>query len=107
LLIKLPEINFIDDGPGKPGGIEMQIGRRPVFAFGNSDGDLQMLQWIAASGEARFMGLVHHDDAEREYAYDRHSHIGRLDKAWDEAVKRGWAVVSMRQDWKVIYPSQK
>jgi hypothetical protein len=103
-LIKEPEVDFIDDGPGKPEGINRFIGRRPIFAFGNSDGDQQMLEWTAAGAGARFIGLVHHTDAVREYAYDRNSPIGRLDKAWDEAVRRGWSVVDMKADWKVIYP---
>ena len=86
--MKEPKVEFIDDGPGKPVGINRFIGRRPIFAFGNSDGDLQMLQWTAAGAGARFMGLVHHTDAERECAYDRQSHVGRLDKALDEAARR-------------------
>jgi len=102
-LLKLSKIEFIDDGPGKPVGINRFIGRRPVFAFGNSDGDQQMLEWTAAGAGARFMGIVHHDDAEREWAYDRKSHVGRLDKAWDEAVKRGWALTSMKRDWKKVF----
>jgi hypothetical protein len=106
-LIKLPKVEFVDDGPGKPVGINRFIGRHPIFAFGNSDGDLQMLQWTASGKGPRFMGIVHHTDAEREYAYDRHSHIGKLDKAWDVAVKRGWNVVNMKTDWKVIYPFEK
>ena len=85
VLVKLPEVDFIDDKAGKPVGIQQHIGRRPILAFGNSDGDLQMLQWTAAGSGARFMGLVHHTDAEREWAYDRQSHIGTLDKALDEA----------------------
>jgi hypothetical protein len=85
-------------------GIYNFIGRRPIAAFGNSDGDLQMLQWTATGGRPRFMLLVHHDDADREYAYDRDSPVGRLDKALDEARQRGWVVVSMKHDWKVIYP---
>jgi haloacid dehalogenase-like hydrolase len=101
------KIDFIDDGPGKPVGINKFIGRRPIFAFGNSDGDLQMLQWTAAGSGARFMALVHHTDAEREWAYDRQSHIGKLDKALDEATKRGWVVVDMKKSWKVIYPFEK
>ncbi|MGE0575156.1 MAG: HAD family hydrolase [Reyranella sp.] len=105
-LIKEARIEFIDDGPGKPIGINRFIGRRPVFAFGNSDGDQQMLEWTAAGPGARFMGLVHHTDAVREYAYDRDSPVGRLDKAWDEAVRRKWIVVDMKSDWKVIYPFQ-
>ena len=104
VLMKEPRVEFIDDGPGKPVGINRFIGRRPVFAFGNSDGDQQMLEWTAAGGGLRFMGLVHHTDAEREYAYDRQSPVGRLDKAWDEAVRRNWTVVDMKRDWKVIYP---
>jgi hypothetical protein len=103
VLARLPELNFIDDGPGKPVGIQQHIGRRPIFAFGNSDGDLQMLQWTAAGGGARFMGLVHHTDAVREWAYDRTSAIGRLDKALDEAQAKGWAVVDMKTDWKRIF----
>ncbi len=106
-LMKLPKVEFIDDGPGKPVGINRVIGRRPYLAFGNSDGDKEMLEWTAAGDRARYMGLVHHDDAEREWAYDRNSPVGRLDKAWDEAVKRGWTVVSMKNDWKVIYPFEK
>ena len=104
VLLKEPKVEFIDDGPGKAEGINRFIGRRPVFAFGNSDGDQQMLEWTAAGGGARFMGLVHHTDAVREYAYDRNSPIGRLDKAWDEAIRRKWLVVDMKADWKVIYP---
>ncbi len=104
VLVRLPEINFIDDGPGKPVGIQMQIGRRPLAAFGNSDGDLQMLQWTAAGDGARFMLLVHHTDSEREWAYDRTSSIGRLDKALDEAQAKGWTVVDMKKDWKTVFP---
>jgi len=104
LLMKDAKVQFIDDGPGKAEGINQYIGRRPVFAFGNSDGDQQMLEWTAAGAGARFMGLVHHTDAVREYAYDRNSPVGRLDKAWDEAVRRKWTIVDMKNDWKVIYP---
>jgi phosphoglycolate phosphatase-like HAD superfamily hydrolase len=107
VLMKEAKVEFIDDGPGKAVGINRFIGRRPIFAFGNSDGDQQMLEWTAAGSGARLMGLVHHTDAEREWAYDRKSPIGKLDKAWDEAVKRGWLVVDMKQDWKAIYPFQK
>jgi hypothetical protein len=103
VLARLPELNFIDDGPGKPVGIQQHIGRRPIFAFGNSDGDLQMLQWTAAGGGARLMGLVHHTDAAREWAYDRTSAIGRLDKALDEAQAKGWTVVDMKTDWKRVF----
>ena len=92
---------------GKPVGIQSHIGRRPIAAFGNSDGDLQMLQWATSGSGARFALIVHHDDAEREWAYDRQSHIGTLDKAWDEATAKGWTVVSMKDDWKVIYPAAK
>lgn len=107
VLMKLARNEFVDDGPGKPVGINRFIGRRPIFAFGNSDGDLQMLQWTTAGSGARFAGIVHHTDATREFAYDRRSHIGRLDKAWNEAVERGWTIVDMKQDWKVIFPFEK
>jgi phosphoglycolate phosphatase-like HAD superfamily hydrolase len=106
-LLKEAKVEFIDDGPGKPVGINRFIGRRPVFAYGNSDGDQQMLEWTAAGTGARFMGIVHHDDAEREWAYDRQSHVGRLDRAWDEGMRRGWAITSMKRDWKVIFPFEK
>jgi phosphoglycolate phosphatase-like HAD superfamily hydrolase len=106
VLVRLPELNFIDDKAGKPVGINQHIGRRPVAAFGNSDGDLQMLQWTAAGKGARYMLIVHHTDADREWAYDRKSKIGHLDHALDEALKRGWTVVDMKKDWKVIYPFQ-
>ena len=107
VLIKLPELNFIDDKDGKPIGIQQHIGQHPIAAFGNSDGDQQMLEWATGGPGARFALIVHHDDAKREWAYDRQSHIGQLDKAWDEAVARGWTVVSMKDDWKTIYPPQK
>jgi len=105
VLMRLPEINFIDDGPGKPVGINEHIGRRPIAAFGNSDGDLEMLQWatLGASG-ARFGLIVHHTDAEREYAYDRQSHFGKLDVALDAAAVNRWTVVDMKKDWKRIFP---
>lgn len=106
VLVRLPEINFIDDKEGKPVGINMHIGRRPIMAVGNSDGDHQMLQWTMAGAGPRFAMLIHHTDEVREWAYDRNSHIGRLDKAWDEAVEKGWTVVNMKKDWKVIYPFQ-
>jgi hypothetical protein len=106
VLMRLAEIDFIDDGPGKPVGIQKFVGRRPIAAFGNSDGDLQMLQWAAAGKGPRFMLLVHHTDAEREWTYDRHSPIGRLDKALDEAQRRGWTVVDMKKDWKKVFPFQ-
>lgn len=104
VLLKQGEIDSVDDGPGKPENIELHIGRKPLLAFGNSDGDLQMLQYTAGGSRANLELLVHHDDAEREYAYDRASRVGKLDKAWDEAVRRGWVVVSMKRDWKTIFP---
>ncbi len=104
VLVRLPEIDFIDDKAGKPVAIQQHIGRRPIAAFGNSDGDLQMLQWTTAGSGARFALLVHHTDAEREWAYDRTSSIGRLDKALDEAEAKGWTLVDMKQDWKVVFP---
>ncbi len=108
VLVRLAELDFIDDKEGKPVGINAHIGRRPIFAFGNSDGDLQMLQWTTLAGEAkRFAGIVHHTDEEREFAYDRDSHVGRLDKALVEADNNGWTVVDMQQDWKAIYPPEK
>ena len=101
-LLRLPEVNFIDDGAGKPIAINQFIGRRPTAAFGNSDGDQQMLEWVARS-QPSFMLIVHHTDAEREYSYDRTSHVGKLDKAWDEASAKGWTVVDMKKDWRVIF----
>jgi hypothetical protein len=107
LLMRLAEVDFLDDGPGKPVGILRHIGRRPVLAFGNSDGDLEMLQWTAGGSGARYMGIVHHTDAEREWAYDRQSSIGKLDKALDQAKVSGWTVVDMKADWNVVFPFQK
>jgi phosphoglycolate phosphatase-like HAD superfamily hydrolase len=104
VLIKEPKIEFVDDGPGKPVGINRFIGRRPILSFGNSDGDLEMLQWTAAGAGLRLMGLVHHDDSDREWAYDRQSHVGKLDKALDDALARGWTLVSMRRDWTSVFP---
>ncbi len=106
VLVRLPEIDFIDDKAGKPVGINKHIGRRPILAFGNSDGDLQMLQWTAAGDGKRLMGLVHHTDAEREFAYDRKSHIGKLDAALDQANRDGWTVVNMEADWSEMYPPE-
>lgn len=103
-LIKLPELNSVDDGKGKPINIDLHIGCRPILAFGNSDGDLEMLQYTAGGDGARLMLLLHHDDADREYAYDRSSPVGRLDKALDAAQRRAWTVVSMKQDWKAVFP---
>jgi phosphoserine phosphatase len=103
-LVRLPEIFFIDDKAGKPVGIHRHIGRRPIAAFGNSDGDFQMLEWTTAGDGARLGVYIHHTDAEREWAYDRDSHIGRLDRGLDEAAARGWVVVDMQEDWRQIYP---
>jgi phosphoglycolate phosphatase-like HAD superfamily hydrolase len=107
VLLRLADIDFVDDREGKPVGIHRFIGRRPVFAFGNSDGDKQMLEWTAAGSGPRFMGLVHHTDGEREFAYDRTSSIGRLDAALDEASAKGWTIVSMKDDWKRIFSFDK
>jgi phosphoserine phosphatase len=104
VLLRLPEVDFIDDKAGKPVGIQKFIGRRPIAAFGNSDGDQQMLEWTAAGTGPRLMLLVHHTDGTREYAYDRKSSVGTLDKALDEANAKGWAVVDMKRDWKTIFP---
>ncbi|WP_244448482.1 HAD family phosphatase [Bosea sp. LC85] len=107
VIFRLPQINFIDDKAGKPVGINQQIGRRPIAAFGNSDGDLEMLQWTTMSGGPRFGLIVHHTDAEREYAYDRQSHFGKLDKALDAAAVNKWTVVDMKRDWKKVFPFQE
>ncbi len=104
VIMRLPELDFIDDKADKPVGIHRFIGRKPVFASGNSDGDLQMLQWTASGEGLRFMLYLHHTDSEREWAYDRESHIGRLDKGLDEASEKGWTVIDMKEDWKLIYP---
>lgn len=106
VIMRLPEVNFIDDKMGKPVGIYEHIGRRPIAAFGNSDGDLQMLQWITAGSRKRFGLIVHHTDSQREWAYDRKSSVGQLDAALDQAGKQGWVVVDMKQDWKTIYPAK-
>ena len=103
---RLPELDFIDDKEGKPVGIHKFIGRKPVFCSGNSDGDLQMMQYTDSGKGSRFMLYVHHTDAEREWAYDGESHIGRLDKGLDEAIEKGWTVIDMKEDWEVIYPFQ-
>jgi phosphoglycolate phosphatase-like HAD superfamily hydrolase len=102
-LIKQAKIDFIDDGPGKPVGINRFIGRRPILAFGNSDGDQQMLEWTAAGDGARFMAILHHTDATREWAYDRQCRVGELDKALDEANAKGWTVVDMKADWRKVF----
>jgi phosphoglycolate phosphatase-like HAD superfamily hydrolase len=104
-LTKTPGINFVDDKDGKPVGIWRFIGRRPVFAAGNSDGDIQMLQYTAPGDRTAFGLVLHHDDGEREWAYDRDSHIGRLDVALEEAPDRGWTVISMKNDWSKVFPS--
>jgi phosphoglycolate phosphatase-like HAD superfamily hydrolase len=105
-LVRLPEVDFIDDKAGKPVGIHKFIGRRPIAAFGNSDGDLQMLQWTCSASGDRFCLIVHHTDAEREWAYDRQSSIGRLEQALDEAQQHGWTIVDMKRDWRRIFPKQ-
>jgi phosphoglycolate phosphatase-like HAD superfamily hydrolase len=107
VLLRLPEINFFDDKGGKPVSINQHIGRRPIAAFGNSDGDLQMLQWTDAGEGPRFCLYIHHTDAEREWAYDRKSHIGKLDKGLDEAREKGWTVVDMKKDWKRVFVFDK
>ena len=104
-LVKLPKVALIDDGAGKPVGIQRFIGRRPIFAFGNSDGDRQMLEWTTAGSGPRFAGLVHHTDGKREYAYDRKDALAKLDKAWDQATQQGWTLVDMSKEWKVVYPA--
>jgi phosphoserine phosphatase len=103
VLVRLPRIDFVDDKAGKPVGIHQRIGRRPILAFGNSDGDFQMLEWTTAGAGARLGLIVHHDDAGREYAYDRQSAMGRLDRGLDEAAQRGWVVVSMKNDWMRVF----
>jgi phosphoserine phosphatase len=105
-LVRLPQVNFVDDKAGKPVGINQHIGRRPIAAFGNSDGDLQMLQWVTAGSGARFGLIVHHTDGERETAYDRDSHIGKLDKALDLAKENSWVVVDMKADWIRVFPER-
>ena len=102
-IVRLPQVDFIDDKAGKPLAIQKIIGKRPIAAFGNSDGDLEMLQWTTAGDGARLGVIVHHTDAAREYAYDRKSTFGRLDHALDQAAARGWTVVDMRGDWKRVY----
>ena len=107
IIKRMPELEFIDDKDGKPLAIQKIIGKKPVFASGNSDGDLQMMQWTASNSYHSFMLYLHHTDAEREWAYDRDSHIGKLDKGLDQAVKDGWTVIDMKNDWKLIYPFEK
>ncbi len=107
VLMRMPELDFVDDKEGKPVGINSHIGRRPIFASGNSDGDLQMMQYTAAGEGSSLMLYLHHTDAEREWAYDRNSSIGKLDKGLDEAQEKGWTIIDMKQDWKVIFPPEK
>ena len=106
VVVKIPELDLIDDKAGKPVGIHRYIGRRPIFAAGNSDGDFQMLEYTFSGKGPHFGMIVHHDDAEREFAYDRDSHIGQLVRGLDEGPKRGWTIVSMKDDWNRIYPSK-
>jgi hypothetical protein len=103
VLVKLPALEFLDDGPGKPVGIHRHIGRRPLMAFGNSDGDFEMLQWTSSGPGPRFAAIVHHTDADREWAYDRDSHVGRLVRGLDEGAKLGWTLIDMKTDWKTVY----
>ena len=107
VIVKIPELDFIDDKEGKPVGIHQHIGRRPLFAAGNSDGDFQMLEWTTAGEGPRFGLLVHHTDADREWAYDRESHVGKLDRGLDEGPGRGWVFADMKRDWRVIHPPAK
>jgi hypothetical protein len=107
VLVKLPAVDLIDDKDGKPAAIHSRIGVRPIAAFGNSDGDRQMLEWAVAGDGARFALLVHHDDARREFAYDRADKLQKLDAAWNEAAARGWTVVSMKNDWATIFPQAR
>jgi phosphoglycolate phosphatase-like HAD superfamily hydrolase len=107
VLVRLPEVDLIDDKAGKPVGIQQVIGRRPIFAFGNSDGDFEMLEWTTSAAGPRFGAIVHHTDAEREWAYDRTSQVGQLVRGLDEAPSRHWTVIDMKQDWKVIHPFEK
>ncbi len=103
-IVRLPALDFIDDKDGKPLNIQKIIGKKPVFSSGNSDGDLQMMQWTASNKYKSFMLYVHHTDSIREWAYDRDSHIGRLDKGLDQAKKDGWTIIDMEKDWRIIYP---
>ena len=105
VLMREPEVAFIDDKAGKPAGIHRHIGRRPILAFGNSDGDYQMLEWTTAGAGKRLGLILHHDDGEREYAYDRESHVGRLSKGLDDAGSKGWTLVSMKRDWSRVFPA--
>ena len=106
VILKIPELDFIDDKAEKPVGIHQHIGRQPIMAFGNSDGDFEMLEWTTSGKGARFGLLVHHTDADREWAYDRESHIGKLHRGLDEAKKRGWVVVDMKADWRFVFKTK-
>jgi hypothetical protein len=103
-IVRLPEVEFVDDKAGKPVGISRFIGRHPIAAFGNSDGDYEMLEWTTRGKPGHLGMIVHHDDAAREYAYDRQSHVGKLDRGLDDAGKQGWTIVSMKNDWRRIFP---
>ena len=107
VILKLPEVNLVDDKEGKPVGIHQYIGRRPIFAAGNSDGDYQMLEYTTAGSGPRFGLILHHTDAKREWAYDRESHVGQLNKGLDDAKAKGWTVIDMQKDWKVVFPFEK
>jgi hypothetical protein len=107
VIVRLPEVEFIDDKAGKPVGIHRYIGRRPILAFGNSDGDFEMLEYTTSAPGPRLGLIVHHDDGEREYAYDRKSHVGRLERGLDEAAQRGWVIVSMKDDWRRVYDAER
>jgi phosphoserine phosphatase len=107
VIVRLPEIEFVDDKEGKPVGIHKAIGKRPIMAVGNSDGDFQMLEWTTSAPGPRLGVIVHHDDAVREFAYDRGSHIGKLERGLDEAGTRGWSLISVKNDWKTVYTPQQ
>jgi phosphoserine phosphatase len=107
VLLKLPAVDLVDDKAGKPVGIAQVIGRRPIAAFGNSDGDFEMLEYTTTGPGARLGVIVHHTDADREWAYDRTSHVGRLVRGLDEAGTRGWVLADMKKDWKTIHPAAK
>jgi hypothetical protein len=107
VIVRLPEVEFVDDKEGKPVGIHKAIGKRPIAAFGNSDGDFQMLEWTAAGPGARLGMIVHRDDESREFAYDRGSHVGKLERGLDEAGARGWQLISVKNDWKTVYTPHK
>ena len=107
MLMKIPQVDVLDEGPGKPPAIDRFIGRRPIFAFGNSDGDKEVLQWTAAHPLTGFVGLLHHTDAEREWAYDRDSNVGRLDEALDLACANQWTIVDMARDWNTVFTPER